>query len=101
MLSTQYFLLCLGTGAALIGFWLALRFPERGPGDIRRALLHVGVAIAAGWWAPSLLQPLIAHGYAVVMTAVFLFIFPVLVYTFLASAWFLKLAHDSISQRRS
>ena len=100
MLSTETFLICLGTGAALIGFWLAVRFPERGPGDIRRALIHVGVALAAGWWAPSLLQPLIADGYAMVMLGVFLIILPVLTYTFLAGAWFLKLAHDSISHRR-
>jgi hypothetical protein len=100
MTPTELFLICLGVGAALIAFWLVVRFPDRGPGDIRRALLHVGIALAAGWWAPDLLTAFIAQGYTAVLIAVFLIIFPVLVYTFVAGAWLLKLAHDSINHRR-
>jgi hypothetical protein len=100
MTSTEIFLLFLGIGAALIAFWLVVRFPDRGPGDIRRALLHVGIALAAGWFAGDLLQAIVAYGYAVVLAGVFFIVLPALVYTFLAGAWVLKVAHDSIGRYR-
>jgi hypothetical protein len=94
------FLILLGIGAALIAFWLVLRFPDRGPGDFRRALLHVGFALAVGWFAPSLVGLLVPHGTAFAMTAIFGIVLPVLVYMFAASAWFLKLAHDMFARYR-
>jgi hypothetical protein len=99
-MTTQTFILALGVGAALIAFWLVVRFPDRAPGDFRRALLHVGVALAAGWFAPDVFAALNVHGLAMAVAAVFAVLFPVLVYTFLAGAWFLKLAHDAVNHRR-
>jgi hypothetical protein len=99
-MTTQNFLLALGVGSALIAFWLVLRFPDRGPGDLQRALLHVIVALTVGWVAPGLIGPLVSRGLAAAVAAVFVLIFPVLVYTFVAGAWVLKIAHERISQYR-
>ena len=94
------FLIALGVGSALIAFWLALRFPDRAPGDFQRAIVHVVMALVIGWFAPDLFAALVSHGYAVAFMAIFVILLPVLVYTFLAGAWFLKLAHDMLSQYR-
>ena len=99
-MTTEMFLIALGVGSALIAFWLALRFPERGPGDFQRALLHVGLAIGCGWFAGDVFAALVSFGYFVVVTGVFVVVLPVLVYTFLASAWLLRLAHDALVNRR-
>jgi hypothetical protein len=99
-MSVPTFLILLGVGAALIAFWLVLRFPERGPGDLRRALLHVCVALLIGWLAPSLVGALVAHGKPFAVAAIFAIVLPVLVYMFVASAWFLKLTHDMFARYR-
>lgn len=65
-----------------------------------KALLHVGVALALGWFAPDLFDAAAAYGAAATLVAVFALLLPVLVYTFLASAWVLKIAHDAISHYR-
>jgi len=77
-----------------------MRFPDRAPGDFRRALVHVGLALAAGWLASQLFAALVAYGFAAVVAAVFVVVLPVLVYTFLASAWVLKLAHETFNHYR-
>jgi hypothetical protein len=97
---TQTFLLALGVGSALIAFWLVVRFPSRAPADFRKALIHVGAAFAVGWFAPDVFGAFVTHGLAVAITAIFLIIFPVLVYAFLASAWFLRVAHDAFAGYR-
>ena len=35
------FVLFLCTGAALLALWLLVRFPDHGPGEVTKALLHV------------------------------------------------------------
>ncbi len=99
-MTTETFLIALGIGSALIAFWLVVRFPDRAPGDFQRALVHVGIALAVGWFAPDIFAAIVAHGFAMAMTAVFVILFPVLVYTFLAGAWFLKLAHETFARYR-
>jgi hypothetical protein len=98
--NTQTFLIALGVGSALIAFWLVFRFPDRGPGDFRKALIHVGAALAVGWFAPLVFDAFVVHGFAITVVGIFVIVFPVVVYTFLASAWLLKLAHDTFSQYR-
>ncbi|SRR5712691_1522405 len=94
------FLLALMVGSALVAFWLALRFPERAPESFRVALLHVGAALALGWFAPAAFGAIVSWGQAAAMAAIFGLLLPVVVYTFLAVAWFLKLAHDAINHYR-
>ncbi len=98
--STETFLILLGIGAAVIAFWVALRFPNYGPSSIGRALIHVGVALGIGWFAPTFVADLAARGLGMAMLAIFLVVFPVLVYTFLAGAWVLRLAHDALARYR-
>jgi hypothetical protein len=100
MSATETFVLCLGVGAALIAFWFVFRFPERAPGDVKRALLHVGLALLAGWFASTLFDAFVAYGFAGVVAGIFVVLLPALIYCFLASAWFLKLAHELITRYR-
>jgi hypothetical protein len=99
-MTTETFLLALGVGSALIAFWLVVRFPDRAPGDFPRALLHVGAAIAIGWFAGDVFALVARHGLAVAFGGIFVIVLPVLVYTFLSAAWFLKLAHDMFARFR-
>jgi hypothetical protein len=98
MTNTQTFLLALGTGSALIAFWVAIRFPDRAPGDFRRAMLHVGAAMAIGYFAGDIFGALVQFGMLVTFSGIFVIVMPVLIYTFLSTAWFLKLAHDQFNR---
>lgn len=99
-MNTQTFLIVLAVGSALVAFWLVFRFPERGPGDFARALGHVLLAILIGAFAPGFVTALATKGREMAVLAIFAIIFPVLVYTFLATAWFLKLVHDMFARYR-
>ena len=99
-MTTESFLICLAVGSALIAFWLVARFPDRGPGDFVRAILHVLLAIVIGAFAPGFVAALATKGHAGAFLAIFVIVFPVLVYTFLATAWMLKLVHDLFARYR-
>jgi hypothetical protein len=90
-LTIPQFLLALATGAALIGFWLAVRFPDRAPENIARALLHVLLSFGVGWAAADALTTLTAYGRTPAFAGIFGLVLPALAYTFLAGAWFLQL----------
>ena len=92
-LSIQQFLAALAVGSALVGFWVAVRFPERTPESMARALLHVMLSFAVGWAAADGLATLTAYGKTAAFAAIFGLVMPALAYTFLAGAWVLKLAH--------
>ncbi|MFY9579617.1 MAG: hypothetical protein WAQ33_09860 [Gaiellaceae bacterium] len=100
MTNIELFLLALGVGAALIAFWLVARFPERRPANFRRAMLHVVAALAIGWITPAAFGYVISYGRIAAMPAIFGLLLPVVVYSFLSVAWFLKLTHDAISHRQ-
>ena len=99
-MSIPAFLVALAVGSALIGFWAAMRFPDRAPDNLGKALLHVFASFMVGWAAADLLGALVGFGVTVAFGAVFALVFPALVYTFLAGAWFLKLAHGMLRQHR-
>jgi hypothetical protein len=99
MTSVEIFLLALGVGAALIAFWIALRFPERGPQDFKAAMAHVFLSLGVGWFTPAAFGYVISYGRVAAMPAIFGILLPALVYAFLAVAWFLKLAHGAIAHR--
>jgi len=94
------FLLALGVGSALIAFWGVVRFPDRTPEDFGRALLHVCFALLLGAFTPNVIAVLSSYGYAPALASLLGVLMPVLVYTFLTGAWFLKLAHDAIHRHR-
>jgi hypothetical protein len=99
-MTIQQFLVGLAVGSALIGFWIALRFPDRGPTTIHFALFHVMASFAAGWAAADALATITGFGTRATFVAIFGLVLPALAYTFLAGAWFLKLAHGMIGQHR-
>ena len=94
------FLVGLAVGSALIGFWIALRFPNRGPTTMHFAIFHVMASFAVGWAAADALAVITGYGATAAFAAVFGLVLPALAYTFLAGAWFLKLAHGMIGQHR-
>lgn len=94
-LSIQEFLAALAVGSALIGFWVAVRFPDRTPENMARALLHVLLSFGVGWAAADALTTVTAYGKTAAFLAIFGLVMPALAYTFLAGAWFLKLAHGA------
>ena len=100
MTNPEVFLLALGAGAALIAFWLVARFPNRVPADFKVAMVHVMAALALGWLTPTAFGVAISFGRTAAFGAIFGLLLPVIVYSFLSAAWFLKLAHDAISQRQ-
>ena len=87
-------------GAALVAFWLVVRFPERGPSSFRTAILHVGASLLAGFLVPPAFGFLLSWGEAAAMASIFGILFPFTVYTFLAAAWFLKLVHSMFGHYR-
>jgi hypothetical protein len=97
-LSIQQFLAGLAIGAALIGFWLAVRFPDRTPDNMGKALLHVLLSFGVGWAAADMLTTLTAFGKTAAFAGIFGLVLPALAYTFLAGAWFLQLAHGMFSR---
>jgi hypothetical protein len=97
-LTTQNFLIALGVGSALIGFWIALRFPERAPESFQRALIHVLAALSIGWVTPYFTARLFPLGFTAGMAAIFVVLMPALAYTFLSGAWVVKLAQERFGQ---
>ena len=73
-------------------------FSGRAPENLQRLLIHVAIVMAAGWMAPSVTGPLIASGFPTAMTALFVVVLPVLIYTFLAGAWVLQMVHETFSR---
>jgi hypothetical protein len=98
--SIPEFLAGLAIGSALIAFWAAIRFPDHGPDGFVRAIFHVLLSFGVGWAAADLFATLVGFGRTVAFAAIFFVVLPALVYTFLAGAWFLKLAHGAINHHR-
>jgi hypothetical protein len=90
-MSMTTFVLFLCTGAAVLALWLVTRFPDWGPSDITRALLHVAVSVVV-------LQLLVPAIHVVAATGVpgtqfvvsFGIVLPGLTYVFVAAAWLIK-----------
>lgn len=91
-------LLC--SGAAVLAFWLLMRFPDKGPSDLTKALLHVGVSVV-------LLQILVPAIHLVGGTGMpeaqlvvsFGLVLPTLTYVFLAAAWMIRAAAGHLQGR--
>ncbi|HEY6150799.1 MAG TPA: hypothetical protein VIW19_09790 [Gaiellaceae bacterium] len=94
------FVLFLCTAAAVLALWLVVRFPERGPDDVTKALLHVALSVLV-------LQLLVPAIHVVGGTGVpgaqlivsFGIVLPGLTYVFLAAAWMIKAAQSRLQGR--
>ena len=70
------FLVALGVASALLAFWFVVRFPNLGPEDGKRAMLHVGAALALGWFVPDIFNRFCSYGYVPALAALFALVFP-------------------------
>jgi predicted Na+-dependent transporter len=101
--STGLLLVCLALGAGAIAVWVYVRIGSGrpAPGDMRSALIHVGVSLVVGQLAVPLLMKLFLGGESVPLTlfAVFGIAFPALVYCLLASIWIIKMLQGELHHR--
>jgi hypothetical protein len=94
------FVLFLCTGAAVLALWLVVRFPEFGPADLSKALLHVALSIVV-------LQLLVPAIHLVGSTGLpgaqlvvsFGIVLPGLTYVFVAAAWLIRAAQARLQGR--
>lgn len=99
-MSMTTFVLFLCTAAAVLALWLVVRFPERGPHDVTKALLHVALSVLV-------LQLLVPAIHVVGGTGVpgaqlivsFGIVLPGLTYVFLAAAWMIKATQSRLQGR--
>jgi len=93
------FLIVLALGAAAIAVWMDARFERLGPRTLRRALLHVSLALVVGWAVvPPAIGTVMDAG-AGPLLALLATALPALVYLFLATFWTLRHAQSSLSRR--
>lgn len=90
-MSVTTFVLLLCVGAALLALWVVVRFPDFGPEDVTKALLHVGISMVV-------LQLLVPGIHLVrgtgmpgaVFAASFGVVLPGLTYVWLSAAWLIR-----------
>jgi hypothetical protein len=94
-------LLSLGVGTAVLALWFVVRFPDKTPESFAKALMHVIAALMMGPMTPKLFAAVWYHQYAGPMAAIFAVLVPILFYTFLSGAWFIKLATENLARYRT
>jgi hypothetical protein len=91
-------LLC--TGAALLAFWVVVRFPDLGPSDMTKALLHVAVSLVLLQLVVPAIHVVRGTGLpAAPLVVSFGIVLPVLTYVFLAAAWMIRAAAGHLQGR--
>jgi hypothetical protein len=84
--------------AAVLAIWIVVRFPERAPTELRRALIHFGVSMVGMY----VISPILQHDLASLpqpfqlYLSLFGVLLPSLVYRFVATIWLLRLATGSL-----
>jgi hypothetical protein len=90
----------LCTGAALIAFWVVVRFPDRGPDDMTKALLHVAASVVLLQLVVPAIHVVRDTGLPAAQLVVsFGIVLPVLTYVFLAAAWMIRAAAGHLQGR--
>lgn len=94
------FVALLCTGAAVLAFWLLIRFPEAGPRDMTKALLHVAISVALLQLVVPAIHLVRDTGLPAAQLAVsFGIVLPALTYVFLAAAWMIRAAAGHLQGR--
>jgi len=88
-MSLQGFMLMLCGGAALLGLWIDVRFPQLAPADLMRAAIRIVVAFAIGYLVAPVLTLAIGAGMSPA-AALMLLVLPTLVLFFLAAIWMMR-----------
>jgi heme O synthase-like polyprenyltransferase len=99
-MSNQGLVLSLVAGGALLALWLDFRLAARMPRTPRRVVLHAAAALVATTLIPF---PMVAlatqHSPGRALVALFAFVLPVFVYSFLTWIWLVKLIQRLMSGR--
>jgi len=88
-------------GAAVIALWVYVRMRDVGPRGMKQTLLHVGAAFTLLSAVPAFTTVIVGGGESSgrKLAALFLLVFPALVYTFLSIVWFLKMVQSMLRLR--
>ena len=99
-MSMTTFVLFLCSGAALIALWVVTRWPERGPEDMTRALLHVAASVVVLQLLVPAIHVVSATGVPAAQFVVsFGIVLPGLTYVFVAAAWLIRAAAGRLQGR--
>lgn len=99
-MSMTTFVLFLCTGAAVLALWMVVRFPERGPADVTKALLHVALSVVVLQLLVPAIHVVGATGLPGAQLVVsFGIVLPGLTYVFLAAAWLIRAAQARLQGR--
>jgi hypothetical protein len=84
--------------AAAVAVWIVVRFPERGPTEFRRAMIHFGVSMVGMYVISPILQDDLASISQPLRLylSVFGVLLPALIYRMVATIWLLRLATGSL-----
>jgi hypothetical protein len=100
LMSMTTFVLFLCSGAALLALWLAMRFPDLGPDDVTKALLHVALSVVVLQLLVPAIHVVGATGLPGAQFVVsFGIVLPGLTYVFLAAAWLIRAAGARLQGR--
>ena len=92
-MSMTTFIVFLCTGSAILALWLVVRFPDFGPSDVTKALLHVAVSIVILQLIVPAIHVVGGTGLPQAQLVVsFAIVLPGLTYVFVAAAWLIRAA---------
>ena len=99
--STEALVDVIAVGAAAIALWLYVRVRTFAPRGLRDTLLHLGAAFILLSAVPTLMVAVVGASESPgrKLAALFLLVFPSLVYAFLSIVWFLKVVQSMLRLR--
>jgi hypothetical protein len=99
-MSMTTFILFLCSASAFLALWLVTRFPEWGPADLTKALLHVAISAVVLQLLVPAIHVVGATGIPAAQFVVsFGIVLPGLTYVFVAAAWLIKAAAGPLQGR--
>ena len=90
-MSMTTFVLLLCTGSAVLALWVVVRFPDFGPDDVTKSLVHVAVSIVILQLLVPAIHLVTGTGLPAAQLVVsFGIVLPGLTYVFVAAAWLIR-----------
>lgn len=102
-MTVTQFLVALALGAGAIALWINFRFPKLAPDGVKKAVVHVAVAMIVCSAVVPQIGELIPESLSPVMRAAvvtFVIGLPALVYALLASIWVILIAQGAMQRYR-
>jgi len=98
--SMTTYVLFLCAGSALLALWLVVRFPDLGPDDVTKALLHVALSMVVLQLLVPAIHAVGGTGLPAAQIVVSLgIVLPGLTYVFVAAAWLIRAAGSRLQGR--